>query len=369
MASTTTDPRTDRMQDEPPSGRQPREAGTLGAAARSERQPLARLGSLTGVRILGTGCYVPDRIVRNEDLRELGYDADWIVQRTGILERRRAAPEQATSDLAVEASRQCLEQAGLHPDELDLILLATMTPDMPAPSTACALQHRLGATAPAIDINAACAGFIYALVTGMQFVKTGCCRHVLVVGSDVMTRIVDPEDRKTFPLFGDGAGAVVLGRGSREQGFLSFTLGADGSGNDFLCMPTGGSREPITHAALDARRQYVQMDGRSVFKWAVRTVQESIRDVLERASTTVDQIDLFVLHQANIRIIDALVADLAIPRDRVLVNLDRYGNTSAASIPLVLGEGQRAGRIGRGGRILVAGFGAGLAWGAGVLEW
>ncbi len=333
------------------------------------RQSQGRIGSLTGVQILGTGCYAPADVVRNEDLQALGYDGDWIVQRTGIRERRRVGPGEATSDLAYEASRRCLEDAQLSAADVDLILLATMTPDMPAPSTACLLQHRLQAKAPAVDLNAACAGFMYALVTGMQFIKTGCCRHVLVVGADAMTRTVDPEDRKTFPLFGDGAGAVILGKGADEQGFHSFTLGADGASGDVLCMPAGGSREPITAEVLEQRRQYMRMDGRAVFKWAVRTVHETVCDVLDHVPLRPHEVDLVVLHQANIRIIDAAIADLEIPRDRVFINLDRYGNTSAASMPIVLDEACRAGRIHRGDRLLMAGFGAGLAWGAGVLEW
>jgi 3-oxoacyl-[acyl-carrier-protein] synthase-3 len=339
------------------------------AKASSERETAGRLMSLTGVQILATGAYTPATVVRNEDLQQWGYDANWILQRTGICERRRAAAHEATSDLAYQAARQCLENASVAPREVDLILLATMTPDMPCPSTACLLQRCLGATAPAMDVNAACAGFIYALVTGMQFIKTGACRRVLVVGADVMTRAVDPQDRKTFPLFGDGAGAVLLGAGAASQGFLAYTLGADGTSADVLCTPAGGSREPITPDVLAARRQFMRMDGRAVFKWAVRTVHETLRDVLAHAQLTPDDVDLVVLHQANIRIIDAAVADLGVGRSRVFVNLDRYGNTSAASIPLVLDQACRSGDISRGKRLLMAGFGAGLTWGAGVFAW
>jgi 3-oxoacyl-[acyl-carrier-protein] synthase III len=329
----------------------------------------SRLATLTGVQILATGSYAPRDVVRNEDLRQWGYDDQWILQRTGIRERRRAADGEATSDLAHEAARACLRSAGLQPRDLDLIVLATMTPDMPAPSTACLLQQHLECSAPAMDVNAACAGFMYALVTGMQFVKTGCCRHVLVVGADVMTRAVDPQDRKTFPLFGDGAGAVLLGAGSGRQGLLAYNLGADGRSSHVLCTPAGGSREPITRETLESRRQFLRMDGRAVFKWAVRTVHETLRDVMAHANLTPRDADLVVLHQANIRIIDAAVSDLGVERERVFVNLDRYGNTSAASMPLVLDEARQSGQIEAGSRILMAGFGAGLAWGAGLFAW
>jgi len=322
-----------------------------------------------GVQVLATGSYAPATIVTNEDLRPLGYDPDWILQRTGIHERRRAAADQATSDLACEAARRCLEQADVSPRDVDLILFATMTPDMPAPATACLLQRQLGATAPAMDLNAACAGFMYALVTGMHFVQGGFFQRVLVVGADCMSRAVDPLDRKTFPLFGDAAGAVLLGKGGRHQGLLSYTLGADGASGDVLCTPAGGSREPITPEVLAARRQFLRMEGRAVFKWAVRTVSEAMHDVLQHATLEPDAVDLVVMHQANIRIIDAAMNDLRIERNRLLVNLDRYGNTSAASIPLVLDEAYRDGLICEGRRLLLAGFGAGLAWAAGVFQW
>jgi 3-oxoacyl-[acyl-carrier-protein] synthase-3 len=337
------------------------------SGSRKESSP--RVASLTGVQILGTGGYAPPEIVRNEDLAVWGYDAHWILQRTGIRERRRAASDQATSDLAYRAALQCLEHAGVAASQIDLILVATMTPDMPTPSTACLVQRLLGCDAPALDVNAACAGFMYALVCGMQFIRTGCCRHVLVIGADVMTRVVDPEDRKTFPLFGDGAGAVLLGAGSPSQGLLAYTLGADGRGGDVLCTPAGGSREPITADTLAQRRQFLRMDGRAVFKWAVRTVHDAMTQVLAHAHLCPSDIRLFVLHQANMRILDAALSDWSLDRSRIYVNLDRYGNTSAASIPLVLAEAHRDGLIQPGDRILLAGFGAGLAWGAGVWQW
>ena len=334
-------------------------------------EPLSRspVWTLTGVQVLGIGDYVPPHVVRNEDLASLGCDAEWIEQRTGIRERRQAEPNQATSDLAYEAAVKCLAGAGFKPKDIDLIILATMSADSPAPSTACRLQRRLGCSAPAFDVSAACAGFMYALSTGMQYVKTGNARHVLVVGSDVMTRAVNPADKKTFPLFGDGAGAVLLGAGNSDQGLLAYTLGADGTGTELLHIPGGGSREPLTAAGLESGRQYMSMDGRAVFKWAVRMVADSCREVLGHAGLTTSDVTWLVLHQANKRILEAAAADLGMPIERVVMNLDRYGNTSAGSIPLVLNELNQKGQLHRGDRILLSGFGAGLAWGTGVFGW
>ncbi|MDX1944646.1 MAG: beta-ketoacyl-ACP synthase III [Pirellulaceae bacterium] len=329
----------------------------------------AAVSRLTGVQILSTGAFSPPQVVTNADLAPLGFDADWIVQRTGILERRRAAEGMATSDLAYEAAARCLAAADVGPSEVDLIVLATMTPDSPTPSTACQVQRRLGGRAAAFDVSAACAGFMYALITGMQFVKTGSVRRVLVIGADVMTRAVNPADAKTYPLFGDGAGAVLLGAGSDEQGLTAFTLGADGSGAELLCTPGGGTREPLTAASLAAGRQFMQMEGRAVFKWAVNLVADSVRDVLAYAGLSAADLSLVILHQANRRILDAAAEHLGIPPEKLVVNLDRFGNTSAASIPLALDEVRRAGRVHPGDHLLLCGFGAGLAWGTGVLRW
>ena len=331
--------------------------------------PPQGLATLTGVQILATGAYAPPNSVGNQDLVELGYDADWIVQRTGIQERRRASEDQATSDLAVLAAEHCLQQADISAEQLDLILIGTMTPDTPTPSMACHVQRRLGAKCAAVDLNAACAGFMYALVTGMQFIKTGCYRHVLAIGADVMSRVVDPKDQKTFPLFGDAAGAVLLGKGNDQQGLISYTLGADGEGGQLICLPGGGSRERLTPETLEEARQYIRMDGRPVFKWAVRFLTDTVLDVLRGTKLTPSDLDLVVFHQANMRIIDSAVNDLELDRKKVLVNLDRYGNTSAASIPLVLDEAYRQGRIRRGDHVLLCGFGAGLAWGTAVVRW
>lgn len=335
----------------------------VGGAPRLQGRPRR----VAGIRILGTGSYVPPKVVRNEDLAELGCDSEWIVQRTGILERRHALPEQATSDLAYEAVRRCLDAAETSATEVDLILVATMTPDHATPSTACLLQHRLGATgAGAMDLNAACSGFTYGLITGAQFVRSGAYRRVLVVGADVMSRVINPKDVKTYPLFGDGAGAVLIGpadsEGGDAPGILAYQLGADGSGGDLLKVPACGSREPISAEVLATERQYLQMDGRPVFKWAVRLVAESLVAMTEEAQLTLDDVALVILHQANIRIIDAAVSDLHLAREKVFVNLDRYGNTSAASIPIALDEACRGGLVRRGDPILMCGFGAGLTW-------
>jgi 3-oxoacyl-[acyl-carrier-protein] synthase III len=328
-----------------------------------------RVARLTGVQVLACGAYAPPEVVTNQDLAPHGYDADWIVQRTGILERRRAADGIAASDLAYEAAVRCLAKAGAAPEEIDLIVLATMTPDSPIPSTACQLQRRLGASAAAMDVGAACAGFMYALVTGMQFIKTGTARRVLVLGTDVMTRTINPADKKTFPLFGDGAGAVLLGPGSDEQGFVSYSLGADGRGTELLSIPGGGSREPLTPQTLASGRQFIQMDGRAVFKWAVNLLTDSIRAVVAAAGLTTSDLSLVILHQANRRILDAAADTLGIARGKLVINLDRYGNTSAGSIPLGLDEVLAAGRLKRGDHVLLSGFGAGLSWGTGVFRW
>jgi 3-oxoacyl-[acyl-carrier-protein] synthase-3 len=350
------------------------EAAELDSASRKATHALGTsgrspLGSLTGVQVLATGAYLPETVIRNEDLTELGCDPDWILQRSGILERRRAAPDQATSDLAYEAAARCLANAGVSANTVDLILVATVTPDMALPSTASTVQRRLGAVAAAMDINAACSGFMYALVTGMQFVKTGCSHRVLVVGSDIMSRIVDPGDKKTYPLFGDGAGAVLLGASKSEQGLIAYTLGSEGDAGELLSLPGGGSREPLTAESLLQGRQYVHMDGRAVFKWAVRLIHHVVKDVVQYAEMTIDDLDLVVLHQANVRIIGTAVDSLGIDRSKVLLNLDRFGNTTAASIPIILDEALAAGRLQRGHRVLLNGFGAGLTWGAGILRY
>ncbi len=349
----------------------PRIMSTTIEPTRSTRDKTSRhrFHTLTGVQVLGTGAFAPANVVRNEDLSELGFDAEWILQRTGIHERRHALPDEVTSDLAFHAAVQCLEEADVSIDDVDLILVGTVTPDRPMPATACILQQKLGSSAPAVDLNAACSGFIYALATGAQFVKTGHSERVLVIGADLMSRIVNPADKKTYPLFGDGAGAVLLGAGSDEQGLLSYMMGADGEGAGLLCVPAGGTEEPPNACAIEANRQFLHMDGRPVFKWAIRTVSDVLRETLNHAGKSIEEVDTLVLHQANIRIIDAVIDELGIDPAKAVVNVEQYGNTSAGSIPLALAEAHQQDRINRGDLVLMCGFGAGLTWGTTLLRW
>lgn len=328
-----------------------------------------RVHSLSGIQIRSVGAALPGRLVRNEDLVDLGCDPDWIVQRTGIRQRYHAPPGVSTSDLAYDAAKMCLDRVGATAQDVDLLLVATATPDTPIPSTACHLQRRLGANAAAMDINAACSGFVYALVTAAQFLKTGASRNALVIGADLMSRTVDPRDKKTYPLFGDGAGAVLMSAGAPDQGFLGYTLGADGAGADLLIMRAGGTRAPLDANALACGQQFLKMDGKPVFKWAVRLVADSIRDVLRHAGLTTADLDVVLLHQANQRILSAALDSLSIPAERAVINVDRVGNTSAASIPLVLEDAHQAGRLQRGRLVLMCGFGAGLTWGTVIMRW
>jgi 3-oxoacyl-[acyl-carrier-protein] synthase III len=329
----------------------------------------APLRRLVGIQAIATGSYVPDVVVRNEDLAKFGCDPAWIVQRTGIHERRHTPPGQSTSDLAVAAARRTMDRAHVSPGDIDLLILGTFSPDLPIPSTACQVQNKLGLRCPAFDVSAACAGFMYALVTGAQFVATGCSRLALVIGADANSRIVEPQDKKTYPLFGDGAGAALLARGSEDQGLIAYTMGSDGSGEELLCMKSGGSRSPASAETIKRGEHYMRMEGRPIFKWAVRLIDQSVRDVLDAAKLTNDDVDLVVLHQANIRILDAAAEELGIDRKKVFVNLEKYGNTSAGSIPLALDEAVSQGRVKRGSNILLCGFGAGLTWGTALWRW
>jgi 3-oxoacyl-[acyl-carrier-protein] synthase-3 len=323
-----------------------------------------------GVRILGAGHYVPDTVVTNEQLFErFGFDSEWIVKRTGIRERRHALPHQATSDLCHEAAVRCIANAGVNPRDIDLVVLATFTPDMAFPSTACLLQDRLRLTAAALEVEAACAGFMYALITGAAYVASGASDLALIVGGDCNSRILNPNDIKTYPLFGDGAGAVLLARGRPEQGLVSFSLGADGGGGDLLSRPACGSRLPVTPELIAKGLHYMHMDGRAVFRWAVSILCDTIQDVLQAGELRPGDVDLYVPHQANIRIINAAIDVLRIPRTRVFNNLDRYGNTSAGSVPLALSEAVQENRVRPGNLMVLSGFGAGLAWGTAVFRW
>lgn len=327
--------------------------------------------NLQPVGILGTGKYVPERILTNQELEQMVETNDeWIVSRTGIRERRLAAPEQATSDLAYEASTAALQAAGITAEELDLIIVATITPDMFFPSTACILQDKLGASrAAAFDLSAACSGFIYGLATASSMIASGMYRHALVIGAECLSRITDFTDRNTCILFGDGAGAVVLGPVPEGRGFRSFELGADGAGGELLKVSGGGSRVPATPESLEARQHFIHMAGSEVFKFAVRIMGNAAEEALRKAGLGKQDIDLLVPHQANIRIIQSAINRLQVPEDKCMINLDRYGNVSAGSIPIALAEAVESGRVKEGDTIVMVGFGGGLTWGASVLTW
>jgi 3-oxoacyl-[acyl-carrier-protein] synthase-3 len=326
--------------------------------------------SLLGVQILSSGSYVPERVVTNQDLREThGFDPEWIVNRTGIYERRFALPHQATSDLCIEAAIRCLKAANREPSDVDLLVLATFTPDMAFPATANLVQDRLKLACPAFDVQAACAGFVFALVIAAQFVGTGNSRCALVVGGDCNSRVINPKDQKSFPLFGDGAGAVLLAPGNPTQGLVAYQLGSDGSGGDLLSRPACGSRIPPSTEVLEQGLHYLTMDGRAVFKWAVRILADSSLAVLAHAACQVRDIRWFIPHQANVRIIHAASDVLGFHRDAVYKNLERFGNTSAGSIPIALDELNRDGAIERGDLLLTSGFGAGLNWGTVLWRW
>jgi 3-oxoacyl-[acyl-carrier-protein] synthase-3 len=314
--------------------------------------------------ILGTGHYAPERVLTNEDLSRLVDTSDeWIRTRSGIRERRIAAAGEKTSDLATEAARRALIDANVPAAEIDLLIVATVTPDSPMPAIACLLQHRLGVptTAACFDLNAACSGFIYALDTACAMLSSGRYRKALVVGAEKLSDVVDWKDRTTCVLFGDGAGAVVVGPSAEtDRGLLGTRLGAYGDGADLLHIPTGDPTSPD---------RCIRMKGKEVFKLAVRAMDEAARDILEQHHLRADQIDLVIPHQANLRIIESISQYLELPMERFFVNLDRYGNTSAASIPIALDEARRSGRIKAGDLTLLVAFGAGLTYGSALIRW
>ncbi len=314
--------------------------------------------------ITGLGAHVPERVLTNEELAELVDTSDeWIVARTGIRERRIAAETEALSDLALPAVRQALDQAGSDGTDIDLLIVATVTPDMMFPSTAAILSDRLGATdAAAYDLSAGCTGFMYALAQAYGMLAGGLARRALVVGGDVLSRILDWSDRSTLILFGDGAGAVVL-EPSEEAGFLAFELGVDGAGGENLWLPGSGSR------VFEDPDRLVKMNGREVFKFATRVLVSSGEAVLECGGVGIEDVDVYVPHQANVRIIDHATKKLGIPSERVVVNVDRYGNTSSGSIPLALADAQADGRLQAGSVVLMTGMGAGLTWGSALMRW
>jgi 3-oxoacyl-[acyl-carrier-protein] synthase-3 len=321
-------------------------------------------------RIAGTGSYVPTNVLTNADLERMVATSDeWIRERTGIRERHIAGAGEACSDLAVQAGKRALAAAGLVATDLDMILVATCTGDYPLPATACLVQHQLGATkAAACDLSAACCGFVYALSVADAYVKTGM-RHVLVIGSEVMSAITDWTDRNTCVLFGDGAGAAVISASDGPQGILSTHLRSDGNLCELIAVPGGGSRTPPSEKVIAERMQYIKMKGNETFKVAVRTLEEIARETLESNHLRVEDLDLYVPHQANVRILKAVMERLGLPLDKVILNLDRYGNTSAASIPIALDEAVRTERIKEGSLVMLGAFGAGLTWASALIRW
>lgn len=320
--------------------------------------------------ITGLGNYIPPNVLTNKDLEKMVDTSDeWITTRTGIKERRIVDDDVSTSDMVYEASQKALEDSGITADKLDLVIVATVTPDMPFPATACLIQDRLGAKkAAAFDLEAGCSGFVYALSVAAQFIETGVYENALVVGADILSKITDWEDRSTCVLFGDGAGAAVL-QASDKGGMLAFDLGSKGSGGKSLYMPGGGSLNPSSELTVKERQHYIKMEGNQVFKFAVKIMEQSSVDVLNKAGLKPEDVSLFIPHQANTRIIDAAAKRLRLTDDKVLVNLPKYGNTSSASIPLGLVEAKEDGLINEGDIIVLVAFGAGLTWASTVIEW
>ncbi|HZK18760.1 MAG TPA: beta-ketoacyl-ACP synthase III [Clostridia bacterium] len=320
--------------------------------------------------IAGLGVSVPSTVLTNDDLQSMVNTSDeWIRSRTGINTRHIADKNQSTSDLSLDAAVKALDDAGIGPEELDLIIVCTSSPDMLFPATACLVQDRLGANCGAFDLQAGCTGFIYGLSVGKQFIGTGAMENILVIGAETLSKLVNWEDRNTCVLFGDGAGAVVLRRFPEGSGIMAAILGSDGSGGNLLSLPAGGSLMPATQDTLDKNLHYIHMNGREVFKFAVKTMGDAAAEVIGKAGLTIQDIDLLIPHQANVRIIEAAARRLKMPLEKVLVNVDRYGNTSAASIPIALAEAAHTGRLSRGDRLVMVGFGAGLTWAAAVIEW
>jgi 3-oxoacyl-[acyl-carrier-protein] synthase-3 len=324
------------------------------------------------VEIKSLATYVPPRLLTNADLEKMVDTTDeWILQRTGIRQRHIVDPGVATSDLATEAAREAIVRAGLTPDDIDVIVVGTVTPDMLFPSTACLVQHKLGAgRAWGFDLSAACSAFTYSLTVGTQLVASGGAKYALVIGADVMSSIIDYTDRATCVLFGDGAGAVVLGPSADENiGILDFDHMIDGSGGPALCMPAGGSRQPASHETVDARLHYVKQEGQQVFKFAVRNTGEICERLLKKHNLTGEDLDLFVSHQANKRIIMSAAEKIGMPEEKVIINIDKYGNTTAATIPLALNDAVLSGRLRKGNLILLTSVGAGFTVGSVLVRW
>jgi len=326
---------------------------------------------LPGAIISALGCYTPPGLLTNQDLeRMVDTNDEWIVSRVGISERHIAAQDVATSDLAVEAARAALEQRGVAASELDAIIVCTVTPDMMFPSTACLVQHRLGAKgAWGFDLSAACSGFLYGLTIGAHLIQCGSHRKVLVIGADTMSRIIDYTDRNTCVLFGDGAGAMLLEPGGEDEGFLGFLNEIDGSGGDSLKMPAGGSRLPASCETVEKRQHFVKQEGAQVFKYAVKKMYESCRDLLAKHELTAQDVKLMIPHQANRRIIEAAAERLGLRCDQVVINIGKYGNTTAATIPLATRDAVIAGRLKKGDLVIMAAVGAGFTVGVNLWRW
>lgn len=322
------------------------------------------------VSIIGTGSYVPEKVLTNHDLEKIVDTSDeWIYSRTGMRERHIAADDQATSDMGTEAAKAALNDAGISAGEIDLLVVATLSPDMLFPSTACFVQEQIGArNAFCYDIGAACSGFLYALDNARNQIASGAVKTALVIGAEKMSTFIDWEDRTTCILFGDGAGAAVLRAGGEGRGIMESVMGSDGSLADLLWIPDGGSRNPVSHEMIDQRQQYLRMQGREVFKHAVVRMAEALVQTLEKNNVTLDEIKCFIPHQANIRIIDAISKRLGVA-DRMYTNVDKYANTSSAALAIALDEAVRDGTIQRGDLVALTVFGGGFTWGANVLEW
>lgn len=323
------------------------------------------------VGISGVGSYVPENRVTNEDLSKIVETShEWIVERTGIHERRVLSEDKATSDTATIAATKALEDAKLEPEDIDLIIVATVTADYALPSTACIVQKNIGAIkAAAFDINAGCSGFVYGLTLGESFIKSGIYEKILVIGAETLSRIVDWQDRNTCVLFGDGAGACILERCEEGFGILSSELGSDGSNGEVLIQPAGGSKFPASQETLDKRLHYIKMDGKEVFKFAVRVMEKASMNALEKANLELKDLDFLIPHQANTRIIDSAAKKLKLGKDKIYVNLNKYGNMSSASIPVALDEAIKEKRIKKGDNVLLVAFGAGLTWASMTLKW
>ncbi len=329
------------------------------------------MSKFLSVGITGTGSYLPEKELTNFDLENIVDTTDeWIKTRTGISKRRVAEDKIATSDLATEAAKKAIDNAGISAEDVDLIIVATVTPDMAFPSTACIVQKNIGAkNAAAFDIEAACSGFIYGITIGEQFIKSGMYKNVLVIGAETLSKILNWKDRNTCVLFGDGAGAAILQPVKDGYGILSSSLGADGSSGDYLTQPAGGSRIPASIETVANNLHYVQMDGSEVFKFAVRIMAKSTLQAIESSGLKLNDIDYMIPHQANIRIIEAAAKRLNLDMDKVYVNLNNYGNMSAASVPVALDEAVRKGNIKTGDIVTLVAFGGGLTWGSSVIRW